>query len=250
MYVLFALLIGTTFSDVEWRTNYSEAMAAGKREGRFVLIQFGEPANTFRRARVSEKLLEDYVFVRLALDSSLDRDGKKVRLLDHPAFEHLMGKPGIVVIDYKNAGPNYGRVVTAIPAEQLTTLTRVLAVFQLPPGSLSQRTLIWALRVHPEAPKSTAGQPHPELVRHAEQHSRAQARSNDQYHNLPGFATGEIVAESWPWSQDVVSAALDIVHAWSQSPGHWSAATRYHPFFGYDMVTNGRKWFATGVFIH
>ena len=46
----------------------------------------------------------------------------------------------------------------------------------------------------------------------------------------------------------MVDAAIDIVGSWRQSSGHWSAARSAWSSYGYDMKTNGSKWFATGVF--
>lgn len=249
MQVLCALLLATTVSNVHWETDYREATARAKEEGKFVFIQFGESERSYWLTRVPYPEMNDYVMLRLPLESAVEVDGVEIRLLDHPAFAHLMKKPGFAIINFKHEGPSYGCVISVLPADQLTNLARLAAVFELPVGTLTQRTLIWALRVHPAGPESTEGPSDPRLQRHATEHSRTQARMHLQHHNLPEFATSEIVAESWPWNQDVVSAALDIVDAWSQSPGHWREASRPHRFFGYDMHTIGRKWFATGVFI-
>lgn len=249
MQVFCALLLATTVSDVQWHGDYREAVELAKSQRKVVFIQIGQSQQLSWLARVPAEVLDGYVMLRLPLDYSLEVDGEHIRLLDHQAFAHLMKKPGFAMIDFRNEGPHYGRVVSVLPAEQLTNLTRLLALFELPVGNLTQRTLIWALRVHPEHPESAEGESDARLMKHAADHSSKQARMNLQHHNLPSFATSEIVAESWPWNRDVVSAALDIVDAWSQSPGHWREASRPHRFFGYDMHTIGRKWFATGVFI-
>ena len=50
-------------------------------------------------------------------------------------------------------------------------------------------------------------------------------------------------------SVGLMAAALDVVHSWRQSSGHWSAVRSRHAYYGYDMK-QGRNgiWYATGIF--
>lgn len=71
-------------------------------------------------------------------------------------------------------------------------------------------------------------------------------RINEQ---LPsGLLAQEICAESWP-GQRLVEAAVECVHSWRQSHGHWDAVRTQHPLFGYDMKRSSSGiWYATGIF--
>lgn len=186
-------------------------------------------------------------------------------LIDQPGFKELLDNPrefdaqprfdepikggGIVILD-----PAQGTVSSVLPRRYCTP-SGVDCLMSLPIGppaqrlSLTQRSLIWAIRMRPERPRSTDGPATPELLAHATRHSAVQAQRNWQHHNLPtGIANSEIVAESWPWNKCIVAAAVDLVDAWAHSPGHWGEVMRRHTFYGYDMRSNGLKWFATGVF--
>jgi hypothetical protein len=131
-------------------------------------------------------------------------------------------------------------------------------VLDLPPGTLTQRTMIWAVRTHPENPASTFGEDHPTLVSGATQHSSYQASIGVQGHHhfesrygqltAAGNEVSEVVAESWP-DQNMIDSCIDCVQSWRQSPGHWGAVVRRHRAFGYD-IRRGRNgiWYGTGIF--
>jgi hypothetical protein len=131
----------------------------------------------------------------------------------------------------------------------------------LPEGSLTQRTLILAVRIHPDDPASTEGVFLTSLAKETESHSQYQARINRQGHHnwesrfhrisarLPGGdAAKEVCAESWP-GMGLIAAAIDCVHSWRQSSGHWSAVRGRHAYYGYDMKRGSNGiWYATGIF--
>lgn len=219
-------------------TEYDTAVTSARKASKQVFMTFDDDTPF-------PWLLEDeYIFARLTRDATCN--GKRV--LDHSAFSHLQNGPGVAVVDLRKDSPQYGHVTLSIPSKHLTTNSRRLEIFRLPDGTLTQRTLVWAIRVHAARPKSTECPPGPRLMQHATRHCWTQCRMHWQHHAIPPYARSEIVAESWPWNKDVTTAAIDIVWSWSQSPGHWSAVMRRHNFYGYDMQSNGRKWFATGVF--
>lgn len=231
-------------NELEVHRDYAAAYRVARKFDNMLLVDLGCKLDF---AKLDPTKLTGYVLCQLSLDAEVVADGKTVKLIDHESFANLDHGPGLVVIDLQN-NEYLGRVVSVLPNRHLN-LDRLYALLDLPKGTLSQRTLVWALRVHPERPQSVYGIPDRALVSHAENHSQAQASSNTQYHNMPlGISSSEIVAESWPWNKNIVDAAIDIVHSWRQSPGHWGAASRPYSFFGYDMKQNGVKWFATGVF--
>jgi hypothetical protein len=193
----------------------------------------------------------------------VDDQGKPVALSRHAAFVEMLGQPGIAIVDLKNSSsPHFRYVVSVYPFDGKPISKRELTVLlDLPPGSLTQRTLIYAVRTHPESPRSTSGEFLAYLASEAESHSVYQASLMNQGHHhweqrfhringeLPGsLIAKEVCAESWP-GQTLLVAARDCVHSWRQSPGHWSAVREAHPVFGYDMK-RGRNgiWYATGIF--
>ena len=63
-----------------------------------------------------------------------------------------------------------------------------------------------------------------------------------------GLTPQEVVAESWP-HENLLDAAVDCVHSWRQSSGHWGAVKRNQPKFAYDMRRGSNGiWYATGIF--
>lgn len=213
----------------DYLTDYSVAYRYAQATGRLLLVSVGCDYPIEHRSQ--------HVACRLPAGW---KDARHESLKD-------LGGSGIFIVDLTNQ-EHYGQVVNILPASYCTP-EHVTALYRLPRGSLTQRTLIWAVRVHPERPQSTDCEPGAELMSHAERHSKAQADRNRQYHNLPvSIANSEIVAESWEWNKSVVDAAIDLVHSWRQSPGHWRECSGRHARFGYGMCFNGTKWFGCGVF--
>jgi hypothetical protein len=259
---------------LEWHTNYAAAHAKAKRERRMLLVNFvpkGDSAvqrqleYAIDKDRSLQRRLRLMVLVRLPSDyesEAADYDGL---LVNHPAFEHLSGRTGIAIIDLKNPGtPHYGKVVTALPfsrGKYYRWQTSHLSVaLGLPPGTITQRTMIWAVRIHPESPASTAGLCHRALADAAKKHSEYQARIQVQGHQrweiryrqvrlrASADEASEVVAESWP-NENLIDSCIDCVASWRHSPGHWRAVQGRHRLFGYD-IRRGRNgiWYGTGIF--
>ena len=128
-------------------------------------------------------------------------------------------------------------------------------------GSLTQRTLIFAVRTHPERPASATGHFSYVLARESESHAWHQAHItlqghhnwNSRFHSinaeLPGgLLAKEVCAESWP-GQNLLEAAEECVHSWRQSSGHWDAVRSEHVLFAYDMKRGANGiWYAAGIF--
>jgi hypothetical protein len=198
-----------------------------------------------------------------AAEEEMPVDRPLTRLLDHPAFAEMQRRAGFAILDYAHTkSKHYGRVVNVYPFKSRFLAPERLAVMMdLPEGSLTQRTMIYAVLTHPEKPASAHGKFVPELAEESESHSRHQANIRVQGHHHwesrfhrinarlgRGLTAQEVVAESWP-GQDLVEAAEECVHSWRQSSGHWSAVRARVPVFGYD-IQRGRNgiWYATGIF--
>jgi hypothetical protein len=262
-----------TVSGLEWRTDYNKAYQAAKRSKRMLLINLTSTSTNNIQSSVEkyiatsaavQKKLQNVERLRLPVDAEITVDGKPQRLLSFAAFSHLHGGPGFVLLDLKNEGTvHYGHAVNVLPYSsgkyyhwQNNSLGVIL---DLPPGTLTQRTMIWAVITHPEAPQSTYGAHHPTLANGAASHSSYQASIGQQGHqnfgsrfNQLSGATGgpvsEVVAESWP-GQNMIDSCIDCVRSWRGSSGHWRGVSGRHRAFGYD-IRRGRNgiWYGTGIF--
>jgi len=260
-------------TEVNWLTDYATAYQDARRQGKMLLLRFCDPENNPLCARLDRETMSDptvrrklqnFVCVRVPVDATITVEGKQTRLLDHSGFAEMLGQPGVAIIDLAHRDTkHYGRVVSAFPLTSRLWYTpaQMAVILDLPPGSITQRTLIYAVRTHPERPASTDGEIDTNLEEEAESHSQYQARIRLQGHHrwesrfhriralLPGGLTAiEVCAESWP-GERLVEAAIDCVRSWRQSSGHWSAVRSRHPYYGYDMKRgpNG-VWYATGIF--
>jgi hypothetical protein len=254
-------------------TDYRKAMKEAAEDRKMLFIYFHErQATAAQRAFEKETLanveiqekLKRYVFVRVPRDAEITVEGKRVALLKHGAFAEMLGRQGVAIVDLTHVGsPYYGHVVSTFPFTpgKYYRKEALSIVLDLPPGTLTQRTMIYAVRIHPERPASTQGQFNTVLADEANQHANHQAAILLQGHHswdsrfhrinarLPsGVMAQEVVAESWP-NESLVEACIDCVHSWRQSPGHWGAVRSRQPLFGYD-IKRGRNgiWYATGIF--
>lgn len=255
-----------------WHADYSQAVAEAKRDGKMLLIHFVDETNPHSRRLENVALQDDdvsrmlrrYELLRLPHDATVAIDEQPVALLKHEAFSEMLGQPGLAIVDYAHRNStHYETVVSQFPLTETLhySAEQVAVMLDLPPGTLTQRTLIYAVRTHPERPASADGELLPELQREAERHSGYQARILRQGHHqwetrfhrlnavLPrGLMAREVCAESWP-GQNLVEAAIECVRCWRLSSGHWNAVRARQAVFGYDMK-RGRNgvWYATGVF--
>lgn len=254
-----------------WHTDYNRAKSQAKLERKMLFIYFYDEARTAARQAFEEQTLKDaniqaklnnFVLVRVPTNAKITVDGQDIVLLKHAAFTEMLGRAGVAIVDFVNE-KHFGYVVTTIPftVGKYYRKEALTIVLDLPAGSLTQRTMIFAVRLHPEAPASTTGQFNSVLADEAKSHSHYQAAITLQGHHswdsrfqrinskLPsGVLAQEVVAESWP-NEGLVEACVDCVDSWRQSPGHWGAVRSRHPLFGYD-IKRGRNgiWYATGIF--
>ena len=270
---------GTGWSEetthVIWKTDYCEAINQSKVEKKLLLLWFCDPKQNDENEKWEaavlgnlevQKRLASIVVIKLPLHVSIAGsagDKPNIVLLDHPAFEEMLHKPGLAIIDMRDeASPHFHRVVSVYPfVRQPMSREGLIAMLDLPGGSLTQRTLIWAVRTHPERPQSAVAEYNDLLAAQAESHALHQASINLQgHHNWDqrfqdingklggGMLSREVCAESWP-GQRLVEAAEECVHSWRQSSGHWEAVSGHHACFGYDMkLGSGGVWYATGIF--
>lgn len=257
-----------------WQDSYAKVMHQARSEHKMALLWFytekdPEWNQYFERYVIADedvqKCLANFVAGKLPLDAQIDERSKQEddRVLRAPAFGELAGQPGLVIVDMRDEqSPYFHHVVSIYPFRSGPVDSYgMYALLSLPPGTLTQRTLVWAVMTHPERPMSAFGSWSGTLSAEAESHAHHQASIRVQGHHqwgsrfhritsrLPGgLAAQEVCAESWP-GQGLVEAARECVHSWRQSSGHWDAVRRRHPLFGYDMKRGANGvWYAAGIF--
>ncbi|HMP03295.1 MAG TPA: hypothetical protein PKD86_15280 [Gemmatales bacterium] len=274
---MFALLLCTTWlgSDVmTWHQDYNSAVNLAKEQKKDLLVCFHADDvldHLFASETVSRKLMTDYVCLRVPVDYKVgDQD-----LLSHAAFSEMMGKPGVAILSLHDESlPHHREVISVHPlvSSRYSWVPKfgpeqLAIVLDLPrTATLTQRSMLYGLHVHPERPGSIRGTWQPAFVGHAQRHSARQAAMRHQHHaNLiaalaqlksesgMGLYNGsEVVAESWGMvvgGENVLEASFSCIDAWRHSSGHWGAVMRHHRFFGYDIArgANG-TWYATGIY--
>ncbi|MEI8070250.1 MAG: hypothetical protein WCI09_01545 [Planctomycetota bacterium] len=207
-----------------------------------------------------------WVFCQSDINDLSAIQGAHTRLVDHPSLVELRRGPGLFVVDYAHAESGlHGRIVSILPRTPgkyyhfLPAHINDLAT--LPAGTLTQRSMILAVRIHPERPQSALGMCDPMLASEAAAHSTHQATIGKQGHHnwqsrsqaiaakLAGAGSpSEVCAESWK-DQDLLDSCVDCVASWRQSSGHWNAVRSRQSAYGYDIRRGSSGiWYATGIF--
>jgi len=256
--------------EVSWETDYLHAMDVANQQRKMLLIFFhnsDDPqSQRFQRETLSNpevrQKLQELVCLRLPLDAKVTLEGKDVVLLQHPTLSEMLGRPGVAIVDFAHADTNlHGYIVSVFPltGSMFYGSAEMKVILDLPSGTLTQRTLIYAVRIHPEKPASALGRPNERLLVETESHSQYQAHICLQGHHgwggrfpriaaMLGGSPREVCAESWP-GQNLVESAIECVRCWRLSSGHWSAVQARNRAFGYDMKLGGNGvWYATGIF--
>ena len=273
MFCLPVLVFVLGFSEPAWHNDYDAARDQAKREKKDLLLYFHEDDRLDRELRKPEVRTALADFVCLKVPASYTYRSK--RLLDYDAMEQMLGKPGLAVVSYRDDKlPAYGEVISAHPFVASRyhwapdySAAEIKTILELPAtATLSQRSMIYAIRVHPERPRSVHGEGHQAFLSHASRHSARQASSRNQHHanliqasdqirtegDLQFGGASEVVAQSWGafvGGENVLEAAFSCVDAWRHSPGHWSAVSGTHRYFGYDIArASDGTWYATGIF--
>jgi len=275
-------------SAILWETDYEYALETARTSSRKLLIylyadgesDIPEELAALPVVSASRKfdavVLDDpfvrsglcwYVLLKLPMDTKIiDKEGTETSIYSLPGFEHMMGHPGLVVLDFESRNkPYYREVVGILPFLRgvSPTTAQTETFLELPPGTLTQRTLIYAVRIHPDRPQSANGEPAPAVMQAATEHALFQAeRGILSHHNFgarsyqvkmalgEGGMPSEICAQSQS-GIGLFEGAISCMRAWRHSSGHWSIARKYHRYYGYDMVRgkNG-AWYAVGFFIN
>ena len=222
-----------------WLTDYAKAIEAARSQEKLLLVFFrGEDprskefeSQTLADPQIAAKL-QALVNVKLPLDAKLTTDQGEVQLLQHQAFTEMRGLPGVAILDFAHKdAPYYGCVVSTFPLlPQLSFTPREMAVIlDLPPGTLTQRTLIYAVRIHPERPASANGKLDPNLVGEAHSSADYQARIGrqgapflgnplppDQPPPALGLLASEVCRGAGP--AKAAQAAIECVRCWRYLP--------------------------------
>lgn len=242
--------------------DYAAASAAAREANAMLLVSI-EPGSTLAADPAGDRLDSPttrvrfteagvpWVVCRLSVADA-------ATLVADPALVEMRRGPGVFVVDHAHA-PWRGRIVSILPRTPGRYYRfephHVDELASLPPGSLTQRSMILAVRIHAESPRSTEGLCDPGLCTAAEAHSAHQARIRRQGHHgwetrsrHLGGPAAEVCAESWE-HQDLLDSCVDCVASWRQSAGHWRAVSGTHAAYGYDIRRGSNGiWYATGIF--
>ena len=193
-----SLLFSSTAAEspsVEWFEDYHDALSQAEASGQMVLIWFRDPAWEANDAAFERVILEDptiataiqqrYVAVKLPVDAVASSSGESVTLMKHSAFAEMLGLPGLAILDLTDVNsPHFRRVVSVYPFKgHYIAQSRLAALLDLPLGTLTQRTLIFAVRTHPEQPASARSHLSQLLAQETESHAYYQASITLQGHH-------------------------------------------------------------------
>ncbi len=261
-----------TAVNIIWQTDYRAALAEAQAKRVMAFLWFvdphaGEENEKFAKVVLSHsnisRPLESLVCIKLPIDAKLKIGQENITLLDHEAFAEMLHRPGVAMIDMcDKTSPCFHHVVSVFPFTSTPiSQAKLAAMLGLPRGSLTQRTLIWAVRTHPDHPQSAGSPVSDLLMQEAERHATHQASIQLQgHHNWEnrfhainarlsgGLVAQEVCAESWPGERLIV-AAEECVNSWRQSSGHWEAVSSRQALIGYDMKLGSNGiWYGTGIF--
>ena len=259
--------------ELDWHVDYAAAYKQAREERKMLFIVFRDDerpriADTYEKTVLSASELTKELdgVVRLvlplgAMRPEADPEAERQTLLSHDSFKFMLSRQGIAMIDLTDPESNlHGQVVSAHPFTPGLhyTIRSTRIVLNLPKASVTQRALIYAVRLHPAAPISTTdGKCHGYLCKAARDSSQLMAnygsvghhdwgtRYNDISVNT-GRSAMEVAAMSG--NQNLIAAAMEIVDQWYGSPSHWGILSTPAAYFGYDLVRDGSgNWWGTGL---
>lgn len=260
--------------ELTWHTDYAAAYQEAQHEKKMLFIFFRDEsrphvANSYEHDVLAQaELLEPLKKVtRAVLPLDVATPGKPLekevgKLLDHAAFAFMDHRQGLAMLDLTDRhSPLFGQLVSAHPFTngKYYTVRGTESVLGLPRGTITQRTLVWAVREHPAGPLSTTGKCHDVLLRQSHHHSQLQAQYESVGHHdwgtryseiasATGMSASEVAASSWG-APTLVEAAQEIVNSWAGSPTHWGMIVSPQASYGYDMVRAASgNWYGTGIF--
>jgi hypothetical protein len=253
-----------TSGPVQRIDDYAAATAAARQSGSMLLVSIepavGNPADAaggqLERPDLQQRFAASgtsWVFCRVGMQDA------GAGLVGDPGLKEMRRGPGIFVVDYAHGGVT-GRIVSILPRTPgkyyRFSPSHIDALASLPAGTLTQRSMILAVRLHPENPQSTRGTCDPTLCREAAAHSAHQARIRTQGHHDWQTRSQRIAAgrgggaAGGAPSQDLLDSCVDCVASWRQSSGHWNAVRSPQAAYGYDIRRGSNGiWYATGIFL-
>jgi hypothetical protein len=272
---------------LHWETDYEKAVTKAKQSSQCLLIYLSADSIADVPGKLADVpvipgcrefstvILDDdsvreghskYVALKLPMNATVtDEEGTEQSIHSLPGFEHMLGLPGLVVIDFaQHDKPYYGEVVGILPFLRgvCPTAKQVTTFLNLPPGTLTQRTLTYAVRIHPDRPLSGDGEPLDIVMQETAAHAQYQAERNVLTHQnfsarssrvkavLGSGSPSEICAQCRS-GESLFEAALSAMRMWRNSGGHWSIAKRSQTYYGYDMArSKNGTWYAVGFFIN
>src|SRR5687768_4163711 len=114
MLKLSTLAVLMSVAQPSWQEDYTKATDKAIAEKKDLVIYFhdqGELDEAFKDAELKKKL-EQFVCLKLPVDYKV---GDK-KLLDYPALEDMMGKPGLAVISYQDKKlPTFANAISCHP---------------------------------------------------------------------------------------------------------------------------------------
>ncbi len=263
-----------TIGKLDWHVDYSAAYREA-REARKMLFVFFRDESHPRIADLYEHdilshadaqaALSEVVRVAVPLDTlcpTCNPDEAGQRMLTHGSFKFMYGRQGIAMIDLTNPGSeHHGQVVSAHPFTpgRYYTVHGTKIVLGLPQGTVTQRALIYAVRIHPASPMSaTTGKCHGFMCKMANESSKLMAQYGSVGHHDWGNRYNNIAAQTGRSGSEVaagagnthlIDAAIQVVEQWYGSPTHWGIMSAPSAIFGYDLVRDSAgNWWGTGVF--
>jgi len=135
------LIVQAAEAALQWHTDYGAAYTEAKQAKKLLLLVIDSDHRRFvPGAKVASLFGDDFVLVRLRVEDSR-------KFLSHPGLRHFHCGSGIGVIDLKNEGPAYGRVIYMLPAEYLT-IEGTEAMLKLSLGETDLPEMPWQSDYH------------------------------------------------------------------------------------------------------
>ena len=239
-----------------WHDDYFTAYREAEQQHKQLFIFFrdeqdSEAADSYELTVLTDETLQkplrEMVLAVIPVDYSIHETQE--RLMDYEAFQHQQNRQGIAIVDLVESGsPLHSKVVSAHPFTRGRHLTApsTKTVLELPRGTITQRSLIYAARINPYKPAGAQGEATPDLLNFSHKHCGTMCSWNSMHHS--SFGGMEIVANNGE-SATIVDTAKSFIRMWQGSPPHWSILTGRHAKFGMDMKrAPSGHWYATGVF--
>jgi len=270
----------TPVDSLKWHSDYIAAYVEASQEKRYLLMLFrdavagGEPLASIDDvfAPSMRPILEQFSRVELPLNAVMpsladknndtQKKGLPNLLLKHRSFRHLGTQPGIAVVDLTNrSSPNYARVVSVLPlpeSSQFQNDSLTLAL-NLPKGTISQRTLLFAIRSTVPDSSLSMREFNSTLVELAHRNSRYMANSGQAGSFDQETHRQRIEQEFGPQAElkqlvfatdseaTIHEAALQAVTSWIETSESFDVLDAPATAMGMDMFQNfeSGRWFVT-----